>query len=83
MISAVDQDAKTFAITSKKISRIFQITEKTVITKGAAAAAVKDITTDQEASGSYWKRGDGALEAKNLRLGPMAKPQSSTPSPER
>ena len=81
MISAVDQDAKTFTIASKKMSRTFKITEKTIITKATAAATMKDIAANQEASGSYWKHGDGTLEAKSVRLGPMAKPKSPTPSP--
>jgi hypothetical protein len=81
MIWAVDQDAKTFTLASKKMSRVFKITAKTVITKGPAPATVKDITVNQEASGSYWKRADGTLEAKNVKLGPMANPKSPTPSP--
>ncbi|HYY13115.1 MAG TPA: hypothetical protein VE758_01635 [Chthoniobacterales bacterium] len=81
MISAVDRGAKTFTLTSKKMSRMFKITEKTVITKGAAPATVKDITANQEASGSYWKRADGTFEAKNVKLGPMTKSKSPTPSP--
>jgi hypothetical protein len=82
MISAVDQDAKTFTLASKKMSRVFKITDKTAITKGAAAATLQDITPNEEASGSYWRRTDGTLEAKNVKLGPMARPKSPTPSPK-
>ncbi|HET9418929.1 MAG TPA: hypothetical protein VFO30_06270 [Chthoniobacterales bacterium] len=81
MISAVDKDAKTFTITSKKTSRVFKVTDKTLITKGSAGATIRDITANQEASGSYWKYSDGTLEAKNIKLGPMAKPKSPPPSP--
>ena len=71
MISAVDQNAKTFTITGKKESRVFNVTDKTSISKRGKAATVKDITENEEASGSYWKNADGTLEAKTLKLGPM------------
>ncbi len=71
MISAVDQNAKKFTITGKKESRVFNITDKTSISKRGKAATVKDITENEEASGSYWKNADGTLEAKTLKLGPM------------
>jgi len=81
MISAADQNAKTFTIASKKTSRVFKVTDKTVITKGAAGGTMKDITANQEASGSYWKHADGTLEAKNVKLGPMAKTKASATFP--
>jgi hypothetical protein len=71
MISAVDQNAKTFTITGKKESRVFKITDKTSISKNEKAATMKDITENEEASGSYWKNADGTLEAKTVKLGPM------------
>ena len=71
MISAVDQNAKTFTITGKKESRVFKITDKTSISKNGKAATMKDITENEEASGSYWKNADGTLEAKTVKLGPM------------
>jgi hypothetical protein len=70
MISAVDQNAKTFTITGKKESRVFKVTDKTSISKSGKAATMKDITENEEASGSYWKNGDGTLEAKTVKLGP-------------
>ena len=70
MISAVDQSAKTFTITGKEKSRVFKITDKTVITKGATAATMKDITANEEVRGSYWKAADGSLEAKTVKIGP-------------
>ena len=71
MISAVDQNAKTFTITGKKESRVFKVTDKTSISKSGNAATMKDITENEEASGSYWKNADGTLEAKTVKLGPM------------
>ena len=71
MISAVDQNAKTFTISGKKESRVFNVTDKTSIIKGAKAATMKDIAENEEASGAYWKNADGTLEAKMVKLGPM------------
>src|SRR5437773_2781679 len=73
MISAVDQSAKTFTIAGKKQSRVFKITDKTSITKGGNTASMKDITENEEVSGSYWKNADGTREAKTVTLGPAGK----------
>ena len=81
MISAVDQSAKTFTIAGKKQSRVFKITDKTSITKGGNTASMKDITENEEVSGSYWKNADGTLEAKTVTLGPAGKAKTSTASP--
>src|SRR5947209_12523046 len=54
-ISAVDQRAKTFTIAGKEHSRVFKITDKTVMTKSGAAATIKDAVANEEARGSYWK----------------------------
>jgi hypothetical protein len=72
MISAVDQNAKTFTIAGKKTSRVFKVTDKTTITKGENIAGMQDITENEEASGSYYKDADGSLEAKMVKLGPMS-----------
>ena len=81
MISAVDQNAKTFTIAGKKQSRVFKVTDKTSITKAGMTATVQDVTENEEASGSYWKNADGTLEAKTVRLGSVGKAKSSTASP--
>ena len=82
MISAVDQNAKTFTIAGKKQSRTFKVTDKTSITKGAKAVTMQDITENEEASGSYWKNADGSLEAKMVKLGPIgAKKAKNSPAP--
>lgn len=69
-ISAVDQRAKTFTIAGKEHSRVFKVTEKTVMTKAGAPATMKDAVANEEARGSYWKLTDGTLEAKTVKLGP-------------
>jgi hypothetical protein len=82
MISAVDQNAKTFTIAGKKQSRTFTVTDKTSITKGAKAATMQDITENEEASGSFWRNADGSLEAKMVKLGPVGtKKAKSSPAP--
>src|ERR1700674_5525620 len=70
VISAVDQKAKTFTIAGKEKSRVFKITDKTVLTKAGAAATMKDVGPNEEVRGSYWKAADGSLEAKTVKLGP-------------
>lgn len=70
MISAADQKAKTFTIAGKEHSRVFKVTDKTVITKAGAPATMKDVVANEEARGSYWKVSDGTLEAKTVKLGP-------------
>ena len=77
MVSAVDQSAKTFTITGKTTSRVFKVTDRTQITKGGAAAKMSDVAEKQEVAGSYWKNADGSLEAKTVKLGPMAKAEAS------
>jgi hypothetical protein len=69
-ISAVDQRAKTFTIAGKEHSRVFKVTEKTVMTKAGAPATMKDAVANEEVRGSYWKVIDGTLEAKTVKLGP-------------
>ena len=71
MISAADEKAKTFTITGKEKSRVFKITDKTVLTKAGVAATMKDVAVNEEVRGSYWKAADGSLEARTVKLGPM------------
>src|SRR5947209_2063224 len=69
LVSAVDQKNKTFSITGKE-TRIFRVTQRTKILKGASNATMNDIVDNQEISGAYWKNDDGSLEAKMVKLGP-------------
>jgi hypothetical protein len=82
MVSAVDQKNKTFAISGKEATRVFKVTDKTSILKGAATGTMKDIIDNEEVSGAYWKNTDGTLEAKFVKLGPIEKkPGSPAPKP--
>lgn len=90
-ISAVDQKAKTFTIAGKEKSRVFKITNRTILTKAGVAATMKDVVVNEEVRGSYWKINDGSLEAKTVKLGPMTEAEKAaaaahakkkTPKPE-
>ena len=76
MVSAVDQNGKTFTIAGKEKSRVFKVTDKTTVTKGGNAATIKDIAQNEEVSGSYWKNADGSLEAKTVKIGPVKEKKS-------
>jgi len=78
MVSAVDHKNKTFTVSGKEATRVFKVTDKTSIMKGAATGTMKDIADNEEVSGAYWKNSDGTLEAKFVKLGPMEK---KTPAP--
>jgi hypothetical protein len=81
MVSAVDQKNKTFTISGKEATRVFKVTDKTSIMKGAAAGKMTDIVDNEEVSGAYWKNADGTLEAKFVKLGPMEK-KTAAPTPK-
>jgi len=81
MVSAVDQKNKTFTISGKEATRVFKVTGKTSIMKGAAAGTMKDIVDNEEVSGAYWKNPDGTLEAKFVNLGPTEK-KAASPAPK-
>jgi hypothetical protein len=76
MVSAVDQKDKTFTIAGKQNSRVFKVTDKTTVTKGANSASMTDIVDNEEVSGSYWKHEDGSLEAKTVKIGPPGEKKS-------
>lgn len=86
-ISAVDQSAKTFTIAGKETSRVFKVTDRSVITKDGNPATMSDIAEKDEVRGSYWKGADGSLEAKAVKLGAKTekkeskKKESPSPSP--
>jgi hypothetical protein len=70
-ISSVDAKAKTFSIAGKEQTRVIKITDQTKITKQGAEATMKDVVADEEVRGSYWKKEDGSLEARSVKLGPL------------
>ena len=67
--SAVDKSAKTFTIAGKTSSRVFKATDTTTITKAGAEATFAEISDDEYVTGSYWKKEDGTLELKSLKIG--------------
>ncbi len=81
MVSAVDHKNKTFTVSGKEATRVFKVTDKTSIMKGAATGTMKDIADNEEVSGAYWKNSDGTLEAKFVKLGPMEK-KTASPAPK-
>ena len=70
-VSTVEHTAKTFTIAGKEKSRIFKVTDATVITKGGAPATMTDIVVNEQVRGSYVKAADGSLEARTVKVGPM------------
>lgn len=70
-IGTVDANAKTFTIVGKEKTRVIKITDQTKITKQGADATMKEVVADEEVRGSYWKKDDGSLEARSVKLGPM------------
>jgi hypothetical protein len=67
--SAVDQAGKTFTIAGKSSSRVFKATDQTTITKAGNSATFADLTDNEPVTGSYWKKDDGTLELKSLKIG--------------
>ena len=80
MISAVDQTAKTFTVSGKEKSRVFRLADKTLILRAGKKVTIKEMSENQEVSGSAWQKPDGTLEAKLVKLGPAEK-LKATPSP--
>ena len=72
-IAAVDAEAKTFTVGK----RTFKLMEETKMTKAGADATMSDITVGEAVSGSYWKKEDGSLEAKTVKLGAKSADEKS------
>jgi hypothetical protein len=78
MISAVDQTAKTFSIAGKEKTRVFRITDRSVITikntgkvhfhRPDETGTMTDVAIGQKVSGSFWKNADDSLEVKSVKL---------------
>jgi hypothetical protein len=68
-ISAVDPSAKTFTIAGKTDSRVIKVTETTRIMKDSGTGTMSDLQPGAMVRGSYWKKADGSLEAKSVKLG--------------
>jgi hypothetical protein len=54
----------------KETSHSLKITDKTIITRGGQPATMKDVVSNEEVRGSYYKMPDGSMEAKIVKLGP-------------
>ena len=77
IIAAVDDKAKTFTIAGKETSHSLKITDKTIITKGGQPATMKDVVSNEEVRGSYYKMPDGSMEAKIVKLGPLTEAEKA------
>ena len=80
IISAVDKDAKTFTIEGRRESRVLKMIDGTSITKAGETATIDDINKDDEVSGSYLKDSDGTLVARTVKIGPVKRKASPTPT---
>ena len=80
IISAVDKNAKTFTIEGRRDSRVLKIIEGTPITKGGETATIDDLNKDVEVSGSYLKDADGTLLARTVKIGPVKRKETPTPT---
>jgi hypothetical protein len=77
IIAAVDDKAKTFTIAGKEASHSLKITDKTIITRGGQPATMKDVVSNEEVRGSYYKMPDGSMEAKIVKLGPLTEAEKA------
>ena len=67
-VVSANQTAKTFVVGKWTM----KVTADTAITKQGAVATMADIVVDEQVRGSYWKKEDGTLEAKSVKLGAKA-----------
>ena len=75
-ILSVDAAAKTFTVGKHTI----KVIDTTKIMKNDAPATMADIVADEMVRGSYWKKEDGSLEAKSVKLG-AKKPAAAAEKP--
>ena len=75
IISAVDQTAKTFSIAGKEKTRVFRITDRSVITIKRfktvhfdRTGTMASLAIGEKVSGSFWKNADGSLEVKSVDI---------------
>jgi hypothetical protein len=80
IISTVDKSAKTFTIQGKRESRVLKIIDGSSITKGGQTATIEDINNNDEVSGSYMKDADGTLVARTVKIGPVKRKATPTPT---
>src|SRR4030095_230927 len=80
IISAVDKNAKTFTIEGRRESRVLKIIDGTPINKDGETATIDDINQEDEVSGSYLKDADGTLLARTVKIGPVKRRATPTPT---
>lgn len=67
--TAVDKSARTFTIAGKGSARVFKGTDATAVSKAGSSATFADLAENDYVTGSYWRRDDGTLELKSLKIG--------------
>ena len=72
-VASINASAKTFTVGKRTI----KVTDQTKITKQGAAATMAEISLGEKVSGSYWKKDDGSLEAKNIKVGAKMEPAAA------
>lgn len=82
-VATVEQTAKTFTIAGKEKSRVFKVTEATVITKAGAPATFTDLAANEEVRGNYVKADDGTMEARTVKVGPMTDAEKAEKKPSK
>ena len=82
-IASVEQTTKSFTIAGKEKSRIFKVTETTVLTKGGAPATFADLAANEEVRGNYVKAADGSMEARTVKVGPMTDAEKAEKKPSK
>jgi hypothetical protein len=60
--------------------RVLKVIDGTSITKGGETASIDDINKDDEVSGSYLKDADGTLLARTVKIGPVQRKTTPTPT---
>src|SRR5688500_17128061 len=82
-IATVEQTAKTFTIAGKEKSRVFKVTDATVITKSGAPATFADLVSNEDVRGNYVKAADGTMEARTVKVGPMTDAEKAEKKPSK
>src|SRR5262249_55009548 len=80
IIYAVNKNAKTFTIEGKRDSHVLNMIDGTSIRKGGETVTIDDINKDDEVSGSYLKDTDGTLVARTIKIGPVKRKATPTPT---
>lgn len=80
VISSVDKNAKTFTIHGRRESRVLRIIDGTSLTKAGQQATIDDLNNNDEVSGSYTKDVDGTLVARTVKIGPVKRKPTPTPT---